>query len=552
MPKTPINFSSPSPRGSLQSLSQPCKTKFNRASINKQVFLDKELALHQDIIDNPFNFVNNLYRCPKALFNYFIMLGFRCRHIYATQEHIAKKTGMSIRQAQRVTNKFVELGILIVRYRHNTSNEYRFNSFFYNLEVLGVIRSISTGAKFISISLLNPFGRSEVNEIIKTVKSEKCRTKTINEFIYKSLSSFRYKLERVRTHTRDRRPDTDIELLESNLHRRNNESMMQNPFSKALTRVGMLLNLTKAGKVDMARYPDEALIYAESIFYRAKNVESKLKWFHSVCVRYCNDKSIPIDWRHSKKLQDVFEISDDDTKVELPSNSIQGEQGDGVEYSYDETEENISPDRSSSSSRISQEGFLKKVTKRDEKTSYSPKSSGYNTQRPSSQQVKTSDNSRHREKYNPDTGRWERDQSNERSSSLNDSYVLNRMCNKDDDGAILNRATKTYYREEVVYKKDPNRSFEKPTYDNLKAAFDRDTREQTPYFKSLRDLILSRAVRGDDLDVSVFADEPTKAMAREVHDERVKTSEEIEERLTSIIDIIKENYKLKRSNQARS
>jgi hypothetical protein len=130
---------------------------------------------------------------------------------------------------------------------------------------------------------------------------------------------------------------------------------------------------------------------------------------------------------------------------------------------------------------------------------------------------------------------------------LPDSYPINRMCGKDDEVAIYSHATKTYYRKETVNKKDPKIAFERPAYEGLSSAFDRDTREQSPYFKSLRDLILSRAARGENLDVSVFTDEPTKAMAREVHEERVKTSEEIEGRLADIIDIIKENYKNKRN-----
>jgi hypothetical protein len=131
---------------------------------------------------------------------------------------------------------------------------------------------------------------------------------------------------------------------------------------------------------------------------------------------------------------------------------------------------------------------------------------------------------------------------------LPNAYKITRMCSADTPGAIYNPITKTYYHEVEVQKKDPNRQIEQPAYESLKAAFDRDTREQTPYFKSLRDLILARAARGEKLDASVFADEPRKAPARQPQEERIRTPEEIQARLEGMFAIMRESFKQKIDN----
>lgn len=364
----------PTPQGSLQGLSQPYKNKFNRSGIDKQVFLNKELALHPDIIQDPFLFVNNLYRCPKALFNYFMMLSFGCRHMYATQEYIAKKTGMCVRTVQRVTSRFEELGILFTRYRHNTSKQYRFNPYFYQSEVLSVIRSISRGAKFISISMLRPFTRKQENELIwvkNTGVDTKCRTNTNNRFIYTiPYHSHNKPLNARVAKTRmwkAPRPASPIELRETRMHYENNEAMRKNPFGKVVTRIGLLLRLTTAGKVDMVRYPEEALLYAEKFYsISGHKAQDKLKWFHFMCHKYCKEKKLRVDYHYSNKLGEHFGTTDLHDRVEMAPKSNSDKRSHDGECNEMERVNILSLNRSSSLTTQSETNGFKKIKENED------------------------------------------------------------------------------------------------------------------------------------------------------------------------------------------
>jgi hypothetical protein len=116
--------------------------------------------------------------------------------------------------------------------------------------------------------------------------------------------------------------DTPSETRESRLIAQHNTDTMRSPFSKTLNRIGLLLNLTKAGKVDFHRYPEEALVHAERLWARnAQRVEDKVRWFHGVCNKYCKEKRLVISHHLSSKLREHLGIAESDEKVLMPAKS---------------------------------------------------------------------------------------------------------------------------------------------------------------------------------------------------------------------------------------
>lgn len=314
----------PSPHGQVisnQDLLQPCKTKFNRKSAPRQDFVEKNFYLAQKIQEDPASFYNSLTDGAKRLFDYFIAVSFRCRHLYFTQAHIAQKINLSVRQVQRLLDELIELGVIIKRYRHMTSCEYRFNTFFQIPSIRGIIRNISKGAKFVSLALLLPFQRVEANELVPNQNSE-CRTRTLKVSYINRVTLQYY----IKGSKRSPRLDSDSEFFESSMINFSKQLIQQKPFGAEIDRLGLILSLSDAGKVEFTRYPEEAVTHVMNMFLLLrKTVDNPIAWAHSVCIKYCNDNSKKIDWAyphqlartlglelHAPKIQSVYDMPKED------------------------------------------------------------------------------------------------------------------------------------------------------------------------------------------------------------------------------------------------
>jgi len=315
-----------------------CKNKFNRKSSSRQDFSLKNFTLDDAIRRDPAAFYKALTPGGKRVFDYLMMASTRCRHLYFTQEHIAKKAKLSVRHVQRMLAKLVERGVLIMRYRHMTSSEYRYNPFFHESTVQSIIRNISRGAQFIALVLLMPFVRREANELTNQVQHHveyECRTMTPNDLI--SINRNRNRYIPLVKHTRARRvprAETEAERMESAMIAQRNMEQMTQHFPAVVVRLGLLCNLTPAGKLDLMRYPEEALNHVESLWTKhASKVGDKLRWLHGICVRYCKEKRLVINHSYPRHMARIMGITESDDKIICVPKSNQDERSSSRQYS---------------------------------------------------------------------------------------------------------------------------------------------------------------------------------------------------------------------------
>lgn len=145
------------------------------------------------------------------------------------------------------------------------------------------------------------------------------------------------------------------------MHQVNNKEAQKSPFSRMVTRIGLLLRLTPAGKVDMMRYPEQALLYAEKLYgtsgFKAKD---KLRWFHYVCNKYCKDNKLKVDHHYAGILYEQLGLTPLHDKVEQAIKSNGDERSHDGQYSETIRAHSLSLNESSSLTKHSETNDFKK------------------------------------------------------------------------------------------------------------------------------------------------------------------------------------------------
>jgi len=68
------------------------------------------------------------------------------------------------------------------------------------------------------------------------------------------------------------------------------------------------LNLTLAGKIALMSFPDEAILWADQTFARRKGILEPFSYFRNLCMRYCSENKIAVDWSLVTKLNSYYKI----------------------------------------------------------------------------------------------------------------------------------------------------------------------------------------------------------------------------------------------------
>ena len=68
------------------------------------------------------------------------------------------------------------------------------------------------------------------------------------------------------------------------------------------------LNLTLAGKIALMSFPDEAVLWADQTFARRKGILEPFGYFRNLCMRYCSENKIAVDWSLTTKLNNYHKI----------------------------------------------------------------------------------------------------------------------------------------------------------------------------------------------------------------------------------------------------
>lgn len=263
-------------------------------------------------------FCNETYSCygpvllglnesERKVFSFLNVLDSWHIDIWASQDFIADRCGLSREHTHRILHHIANLGLIKIKNRGTKRTcLYYINSIFHNPQIRHLFVGIIAAFNFM------PFGTI----VLKNgVWQKRAQINDVTQYYNKSSSlSYLYN------------PDQSSYLPEPVIHERAREGNWPGPATdynrkkvvmnnqKTPIRESIVamkqLNLTIYGQIRLSVFPDAALQYGARKMEYSIAAKDKFALLFSICKSYCKDNGLALDWNTFDKLKDEYGYPD--------------------------------------------------------------------------------------------------------------------------------------------------------------------------------------------------------------------------------------------------
>ncbi len=269
------------------------KNKHTRIRKTCQRFHQKDtIPLPSDPISYIKNQNSYIHKLLTILARYENYYGYR--NIYLTQSTLAKMLGISRQYCNYLLGELVAAGFILSNYRHKTSCEYKFSSYFHATAIRDALKHLIPSFKWLSIYLLTPVmlqAETISNFVTTQIKSPFVSIKLNQPRI--SISGITYDCKRVKNGFNDK------------AHRKKRKFVMNNPILPEIRHIPGV-NFSLGQQIDLSEFPAQAIVYAAREFSATKNVKNPFGWFKVVCSKYCANNNLERDQLWVNQLKAAY------------------------------------------------------------------------------------------------------------------------------------------------------------------------------------------------------------------------------------------------------
>ncbi len=251
------------------------------------------------------------------LFNLLVWYCDKFKTVYLSQAKFAQQTNYSRRTVSRLFKAWTEMGYMDKYYRHRNSSFYRLSPLFYNPHVRIALQDYIPAFKKLSVLFLllaafwsNSDCNSDTSEkqLQHGVIEENSTPyrNVLGTYIY-NLNLF-HKKTGAKSDFFDLRPvEYPIQVAKKKYHLKKVEDlvMVVPDYIKKIS----CLRLSTAGMLSLARFPEEAVAYAQDRLFNYPNkIDDPFRLFYSMATNYCTGKRLTINHAMSLELLRLFGI----------------------------------------------------------------------------------------------------------------------------------------------------------------------------------------------------------------------------------------------------
>lgn len=216
------------------------------------------------------------------------------RSVYLTQSTLAKMVGISRQYCNYLLGQLVAAGFILSNYRHKTSCEYKFSSYFHSTSVRDALKHLIPSFKWLSLALLTPVmlqAETISNFVTTQIKSPFTCIKLIPHRLSKVVGLYTSKVVK--------------NGATGHSHRKKRIVVMKNPIIPEIRHIPGV-TFTIANQIALSQFPAEALIFAYKEFMRCKNIKNPFGWFRVVCNKYCFERGIQPNYQWVSQLEAAY------------------------------------------------------------------------------------------------------------------------------------------------------------------------------------------------------------------------------------------------------
>lgn len=203
------------------------------------------------------------------LINFLLHLDQKFKSVFISQRALGAHIGVNREQANRLTQRFMKLGILIKIKRYNKTSVYKMSHWFK-------VFAVQLQYKFWSL-------RKWAKKLLQQAWNQE-RTSRIYRNINIPVYSYNHLHEKERL-------------------------MDKFEISPALRKITGVLKLTKWGQIKLSHFPDEILLKGLECYQKySSNVKDPFTYLFSYCKEHCNGSDREINWKKYYDLADQYNM----------------------------------------------------------------------------------------------------------------------------------------------------------------------------------------------------------------------------------------------------
>ena len=245
----------------------------------------------------------------RKIYNFLLFLHTRHREAFPKQETIARFAGVSRKTVSEVLLKLEELNLITSCYRHMSSCIYKLPRMFNDLRIRDRFKYLFNSLSLLPLQWLmmvpiavhEPISRPQFPGLFPG------RVTQYNSNIY---------LPTIISMDVQRQLLIEREKTGQSSPSRTYRTQEREPLTKELKIRPIVLGiktlkLTQAGMCRLSAFPDEALLYAEKNMGYTTKIRMPFEYFCKLCVAYCKDNRLWIDYEYVNKLLSSMGLNTD-------------------------------------------------------------------------------------------------------------------------------------------------------------------------------------------------------------------------------------------------